>query len=152
MAKATNLQKVKEIVRIKQVFSKGEKERENIKSPEHAALIAKSYIGDEDREVFLVLVLNTKNQLNAVHRCHVGSINASIAHPREIFKAAILNNGASIIVAHNHPSYDPQPSNEDIQVTRRLQEAGSLLGIELLDSLIVTDTSKYVSLKEKGYL
>lgn len=150
---AHNLELVKEIVRIKQVVTESELERKIITSPDDAAAIATEYIGDEDREVFLVMVLNTKNQVNAVHRCHVGSINASIAHPREIFKAAILNNGASIMVAHNHPSYNPEPSNEDIQVTLRLQEAGALLGIELLDSLIVTQNpQKYISLRTKGYI
>ncbi|KYD11447.1 hypothetical protein B4102_2175 [Heyndrickxia sporothermodurans] len=147
------LEMVKEIVRIKQVITKGEVARERISSPDDAVEIATKYIGDEDREVFLVLVLNTKNQVNAIHRCHVGSINASIVHTREVFKVAILNNGASIIVAHNHPSYNPEPSREDIEVSKRLREAGVLLGIELLDSLIVTDNSrKYISLKEKGYL
>lgn len=153
MAKKETLEMVKEIVRIKQVVTKGEIAREKIASPQDAVAIATKYIGDEDREVFLVMVLNTKNQVNAVHRCHVGSINASIVHPREVMKAAILNNGASIIVAHNHPSYNPEPSREDIAVTERLKEVGSLLGIELLDSLIVTDNpKKYISLKEKGYL
>ncbi|MDM5205344.1 JAB domain-containing protein [Cytobacillus kochii] len=151
--KNENLQMVKEIVRIKQVVTKGEVARERIGSPADAVAIATEYIGDEDREVLLVMVLNTKNKLNAIHRCHVGSINASIVHPREVMKAAILNNGASIIVAHNHPSYDPSPSRQDIEVTQRLKEVGTLLGIELLDSLIVSDDPmKFVSLKEKGYL
>ncbi|MGG0888947.1 JAB domain-containing protein [Cytobacillus horneckiae] len=153
MAKKEKLEMVKEIVRIKQVITKGEVERERIASPQDAADIATKYIGDEDREVFLVLVLNTKNQVNAVHRCHVGSINSSIVHPREVMKTAILNNGASIVVAHNHPSYNPEPSREDIAVTERIKEVGSWLGIELLDSLIVTDNpNKFISLKEKGYL
>lgn len=153
MAKNEKLEMVKEILRIKQVVTKGVIVREKIASPQDAVKIATKYIGDEDREVFLVIVLNTKNQVNAVHRCHVGSINSSIVHPREVMKAAILNNGASIIVAHNHPSYNPEPSREDIAVTERLKEVGTLLGIELLDSLIVTDNpEKYISLKEKGYL
>ncbi|MEU2237709.1 JAB domain-containing protein, partial [Streptomyces vietnamensis] len=103
------LEMVQEIVRIKQVVTEGEIARKVITSPDVAAAIATEYIGDEDREVFLVMVLNTKNEVNAVHRCHVGSINASIVHPREVFKAAILNNGTSIVVAHNHPSYNPEP-------------------------------------------
>lgn len=148
-----NLEMVKEIVKVKQVVIEGETPREKITSPDDGARIATKYIGDEDREVFLVLVLNTKNQVNAVHRCHIGSINASIVHPREVFKASILNNGASIIVAHNHPSYNSEPSREDIQVTKRLKEAGEILGIEVLDHLIVTDNPRnYTSLKEKGYL
>lgn len=101
------LEKIFEVVRIKQVTAETDAVREVIRSPENAAAVATKYIGDEDREVFLVLVLNTKNEVIAVHRCHIGSINASVVHPREVFKSAILNNGACIIVAHNHPSYNP---------------------------------------------
>jgi DNA repair protein RadC len=111
-----------------------------------------AHIADEDREVFLVLMLNTKNQVVGLHRAHVGSLNASIVHPREVMKCAILNNAASIIVGHNHPSGDPTPSREDIEVTKRLAEAGKIMGIEVLDHVIVTHTGKNVSLKEKGYL
>lgn len=144
---------VKEIVRIKQVIKKGDTPRTRITSPNDAAKVATKYIGDEDREVLLVLVLNTKNVINAIHRCHVGSLNASIVHPREVMKVAIRNNGASIIIAHNHPSYDPQESKEDIEVTMRIAEAGRILGIELLDSLIVSNDEKiFTSLKEKGIL
>lgn len=146
------MEKIKEVVRIKQVITEGEL-RTVIRSPEDLADVATQYIGDEDREVFLVLVLDTKNQINAVHRCHVGSINASIVHPREVFKVAILNNGASIAVAHNHPSTNPSPSREDIDITKRLKDAGDIIGIQLLDHLIVTpNKEKYVSLKEKGYI
>lgn len=146
------LQTVVEILCIKQVIREREEYRNfTISSPDDAAEIITKEIADLDREVFMVLCLNTKNQIQAIHQCHIGSINASIAHPREIFKSAILNNSASLIVGHNHPSGDPTPSNEDIQVTRRLKEAGNLLGIELLDSLIVGPT-KFISLKEKGYL
>ena len=90
-----------------------------------------------------------KNHVIAVHRCHVGSLNSSIVHPREVFKSAILNNAASIIVAHQHSSGDTTPSMEDVNVTKRLVEAGRLLGIEVLDHLIVNNTNKYTSLKEK---
>ena len=82
----------------------------------------------------------------------MGSINASIVHPREVMKCAILNNAAAIIVSHQHPSGNPAPSQEDIEVTKRLAEAGKLIGIEVLDHVIVSYTGKYVSLKEKGYL
>ena len=114
--------------------------------------IASRFIGNDDREVFFVMCLNTKNHVVAVHRCHVGSLNASIVHPREVFKSAILNNAASIIVAHQHPSGDTTPSMEDINVTKRLVEAGKLLGIEVLDHLIVNNTNSYTSLKEKSYI
>ena len=95
--------------------------------------------------------LNTRNNVVAVHRCHVGSLNSSIVHPREVFKSAILNNAASIVIAHQHPSQDTTPSMEDINVTKRLSEAGKLLGIEVLDHLVVNNESKFTSLKEKGH-
>jgi DNA repair protein RadC len=149
----SKMEVVKEIVRIKQVVKTGEVKREKITTPKDAVEIATKYIGDEDREVLLVLVLNTKNQINAIHRCHIGSLNSSIVHPREVMKAAIRNNGASIIIAHNHPSYDPTESREDVELTKRIQEAGRILGIDLLDHLIVTDdVNRYTSLKEKGVI
>ena len=82
---------------------------------------------------------------------HRGTINTSLVHPREVFKRALLNNASNIMVAHNHPSGDPNPSKEDIQITERLKEAGNLLGINLLDHIIVGE-DKYISLKEKGVL
>jgi len=106
----------------------------------------------DDREVFFVMCLNTKNNVSAVHRCHVGSLNASLVHPREVFKSAILNNAASVILAHQHPSGDITPSMEDINVTKRLVEAGKLLGIEVLDHLVVNSDNSFTSLKERGYI
>ncbi|MBT2724486.1 RadC family protein [Bacillus sp. ISL-46] len=145
------MEKVYEIQRIKQVIQEVEGgEHYIVRSPEDGAKIASQFIGDDEREVFFVMCLNTKNRVVAVHRCHVGSLNASIVSPREVFKSAILNNCASIIVSHQHPSHNCNPSNEDIEVTKRLVEAGKILGIEVLDHLIVTADAEYYSLKEKG--
>jgi DNA repair protein RadC len=143
-----------EVVRIKQEIKESSEKFAfyTIRSPEDAMHLAMHHIADDDREVFLVMCLNTKNQVVALHRAHVGSLNASIVHPREVMKSAILNNAASIIVSHQHPSGDPTPSKEDIEVTRRLAEAGRIIGIELLDHVIVTYKGKNTSLKEKGYL
>ena len=80
-----------------------------------------------------------------------GSLNSSLVHPREVFKEALKNSAASIIVCHNHPSGDPTPSKEDINVTKRIKECGNIMGIELLDHIIIGD-NKYISLKERGYL
>lgn len=148
------MEKIYEIVQIKQIVKEAElKQVDLIRSPDDGADVARQCIGNDDREVFLVMCLNTKNGVIAVHRCHVGSINASIVHPREVFKAAILNNAASVIVAHQHPSGDTTPSQEDIHVTRRLVDAGKLLGIEVLDHIIIGGgTSSFISLKEKGYV
>jgi DNA repair protein RadC len=121
-----------------------------MRSPEDGAKVVANFIGDEDREVFFVMCLNTKNRVVAVHHCHVGGLNASIVMPREVFKSAILNNSASIIVSHQHPSQDITPSREDISVTKRLVEAGKILGIEVLDHLIVNANADYYSMKEKG--
>jgi DNA repair protein RadC len=147
------MEKVYEIQRIKQVIQEVEGgEQYIVRSPEDGAKVAATFIGDEDREVFFVMCLNTKNRIVAVHRCHVGGLNASIVMPREVFKSAILNNCASIIVSHQHPSQDVTPSREDISVTDRLVEAGKILGIEVLDHLIVNANADYYSLKEKGYI
>lgn len=146
------LKAVREIVKIKQVVNeRDEYFGYKIISPDDGAHVIQKEIADDDREVFLVLALNTKNELNAIHRCHVGSINASIVHVREVFKVAFFNNASSILVGHNHPSGKSQPSREDIEVTKRLAEAGKILGIELLDHIIV-GTNEFTSLKEKGYL
>lgn len=123
----------------------------NIKAPEDAYKILKQFLVEADRELFMVLCLDTKNQPTAMNICHIGSLNSSIVHPREVLKPAILSNSASIIVAHNHPSNDPTPSREDIEVTKRLTEAGKIIGIEVLDHLVVCSDT-FISLKEKGYL
>lgn len=102
-------------------------------------------------EVFILITLNTKNIVTGYFEVHRGTINTSLVHPREVFKRALLNNASNIIVAHNHPSGDPNPSKEDMQITERLKEAGNLLGINLIDHIIVGE-DKYISLKEKGVL
>jgi DNA repair protein RadC len=101
------METIYEVVRIKQVIKEVEaSEKFVIRSPQDAADVAAQFIGDDDREVFFVMCLNTKNQVVAVHRCHVGGLNASIVMPREVFKSAILNNSASIIVSHQHRRRD----------------------------------------------
>lgn len=90
-----------------------------------------------DREIFLALSLNTRNRVLGINTVSIGSLNASLVHPREVFKPAILQNATSIILAHNHPSGDEKPSEEDLEITRRLAEAGKLLGIEIIDHVIV---------------
>lgn len=147
------MKKVYEIQRIKQVISEVDGgESYIVRCPEDGAKVAASFIGEDDREVFFVMCLNTKNRVVAVHRCHVGALNTSVVHPREVFKCAILNNASSIIVYHQHPSQDTQPSFEDISVTQRLVEAGRIMGIEVLDHLIINAKAEYTSLKEKGHI
>lgn len=122
-----------------------------VRSPEDAANIIRDFIGDSDREKFVVLGLSTKNEPQILQVVHTGSINASIVCPREIMKALILANCSCCVVSHNHPSGDPTPSPEDIDVTERLVEAGKIIGIDVLDHIIL-GTNKFLSLKEKGYM
>lgn len=122
-----------------------------VRSPEDGANYVMEEMRTLSQEHFVVLFLNTKNQVMHQQTIFIGSLNASIVHPREVFREAVKRSAASIICAHNHPSGDPTPSQEDIHVTRRLVESGKMIGIELLDHLIIGDR-KFVSLKEKGYL
>lgn len=103
-------------------------------------------------EVMVMLVLDIKNNVIGAFEVSRGSLNSSIVHPREVFKRALLLNGASIIIAHNHPSGDPAPSREDIAITGRLVEGGEILGIEVLDHLIIGDSGRYRSLKEDSII
>lgn len=108
---------------------------------------------DKDREHFLAVYLNSRSQAVALEVVSVGTLRASLVHPREVFKGALLNNAAAVIVAHNHPSGDCTPSAEDREATRRLQKAGELLGIPLLDHIVIArGTDKYTSFKEGGLL
>lgn len=108
-----------------------------------------SDIRNSDREQFVCLHLDARNQVNALEVVSVGSLNASLVHPREIFKAAILNNAASVILAHNHPSDDATPSREDIELTRRMVQAGEIIGIEILDHIVAGPT-RFLSMKESN--
>ena len=103
-----------------------------------------------DREVFLVISLNTKNQVLGINTVSIGTVSSSIVHPREVFKSAILLNASSIALVHNHPSGDTMPSRDDISITERLVDAGALIGIQVLDHIVVGDG--YFSLLEKGLL
>lgn len=104
-----------------------------------------------DREMFICLHLNIKHKLVAWEVISIGSLNYSVVHPREVFKGALLANAASVILCHNHPSGNPDPSPEDITVTKRLEESGKILGIEVLDHIIFGENG-FVSLKEIGIL
>jgi len=135
----------------KRIVNLKNEDRYVIRSPEDGA----NYVMEEMRflnqEHFVCLYLNTKNQVLHKQTIFIGSLNASIVHPREVFREAFRRSAASIICIHNHPSGDPGPSREDIEVTKRLSECGKMIGIELLDHIIIGD-KRYVSLKEKGYL
>ncbi|NQX45955.1 DNA repair protein RadC [Paenibacillus tritici] len=122
-----------------------------IRSPQDAAEILTEQLRYLQKEHFICLFLNTKNHVIAQETLSMGSLNASIVHPREVFRAAMKCSSAAIICAHNHPSGDPTPSPEDISLTSRLMQAGEIVGIDVLDHLVIGDGS-YVSLKQKGYM
>lgn len=124
-----------------------------IESPEDAyrSVITLTNAQEEAQEVFGVLILNIKNKIVAVHEISRGELNSSLIHPREVFKPAVLHNAAAIICFHNHPSGEPEPSREDIETTKRLVEAGKIMGIEVLDHIIVGEED-YASLKERGVM
>ncbi|WP_033828294.1 RadC family protein [Bacillus andreraoultii] len=135
----------------KRIANLKKEDRYVIRSPEDGA----NYVMEEMRfltqEHFVCLFLNTKNEVIHKQTIFIGSLNASIVHPRELFKEAFRRSAASMICLHNHPSGNPTPSREDIEVTKRLVECGKILGVEVLDHIIIGD-KRYVSLKEKGYL
>lgn len=114
-----------------------------VTGPSDVLSLFQDLVGTRDRECFLVLCLDTKNRPTALELTSVGTLDASLAHPREIFKLAIMHNSSAIVLAHNHPSGDPTPSAEDRQGTKRIAEAGQLLGIVLLDHVIVGDGRGY---------
>lgn len=127
--------------------------KKRIQSPKDARDIFESVfnMSVESEEILAMLVLDTKNQVIGAFEVSRGAINSSIVHPREVYKRALLINGNTIMIAHNHPSGDPTPSREDINITQRLREAGAILGVELLDHLIFGDEC-YISLKDRGQL
>ena len=110
-----------------------------------------SYLSNESKEHFLVLHLDTKNKIVCVDQVSTGSLNASIVHPREVLKSTLLSSAAAIVLIHNHPSGDPAPSREDIEITQRIKECCDILGIRLLDH-VITGESDYASLADQGHI
>ncbi len=147
LAKASQVKAAVELGRRVALKSKGVKPV--IKTPEDVAELLMEQMRHLDREHFVALLLDTKNQVLYQETISVGSLNASIVHPRELFKQAIKKSAAAVILVHNHPSGDPNPSAEDLAITIRLVEVGELLGISVLDHIIIGD-QKHYSLKREG--
>jgi len=122
-----------------------------IRAPGDVAELLMARLRYEPREHFLLVLLSTKNHVLGTPTISIGSLNASIVHPREVFRAAINHSAAAVILVHNHPSGDPSPSPEDIALTRKFVDVGKIIEIHVLDHLIIGD-NKYVSLKEKGII
>lgn len=131
--------------------ARASRQAETISTPEDVVQIVKPMLVGRNREHFLVLALNTKNRLLKVIEASVGSLSASICHPREIFKEAVMVSAASIVIVHNHPSGDPTPSGADIQLTRRLVKAGDVLGVEVLDHVCIGH-DEHASLRDLGLM
>ncbi len=148
-AKAAQLIALSEISKRFKAFKSGDEYR--ITSAKSAAEYVMEDMRYLKKEYLKLIMLNSKNVVISVKHISVGSLNSAIVHPREVFLEAIKNSSASIIICHNHPSGDPTPSKEDINITNRLKECGKILGIEVLDHIIIGN-GIYVSLKERAFL
>ncbi len=126
-------------------------EKLKISSPDDAAVMMMEEMRYYQKEYFKIMLLDTKNNVKKVSEISVGSLNSSIVHPREVFYEAVVNLASSIILVHNHPSGDCEPSHEDIVLTNRLDESGKILGIRVLDHIIIGD-GVYFSFKEEGLI
>jgi len=125
---------------------------EPVTSPADVGRQMSPVLGHLDREHFCALMLNTRGQIIANATISIGSLNASIVHPRELFRDAVRYSAASMILVHNHPSGDVTPSEEDIRLTQRLIKCGDLMGIQIVDHVIVARGHKFLSMKEHGYI
>jgi DNA repair protein RadC len=110
-----------------------------VRGPDDIVDLVGKELRKEQREFFLVVLLNARHEVMARETVSIGSLNASIVHPREVFKPAVIASAASVVLVHNHPSGDPEPSDEDLSITKRLIEAGELLGIGVLDHVIIAE-------------
>lgn len=148
-AKATQILALEELATRFNSFKSGTEYAVN--SPKDVSIYMMGQMKNLKKEYFKLIMLNTKNIIISVKDISIGNLNSSIVHPREVFIEAIKLSSASVILCHNHPSGDPTPSKEDILITKRLRECGTLLGIEVLDHVIIGNEA-YISLKEKGII
>ena len=123
--------------------------RFQVTDPSEVATILQDYFRDKDREEFLAVLLDTANTVTGLSQISVGGLSSSVVEPRQIFKTAILANAAAVILAHQHPSGNPEPSREDIKITRQLVEAGEIMDVLVHDHLIITEAG-YTSLANRG--
>lgn len=140
-----------EVQKIKMIETDMKKERFIVNNPDKCADFLYEEIGTLDREVLCLLTLDTKAVVTSFSIIHVGGLAVSLVEPLYVFKTAILKNASSIIIAHNHPSGNPSPSPEDIELTKRIVECGKILKINLADHLVIGNNS-YVSLRGQGFI
>ena len=156
LAKAAQLKAIQEIARRLDDPDYNRPAGPVVKGPDEALRAVKPKLKGKKKEHFYTVLLDTRGRVIGTHEVSMGSLDSSIVHPREalqsaVFQKAIKGTAASVIFVHNHPSGDPRPSDEDIKLTKRLVEAGNIVGIEVLDHLIVCD-SDYISMKAKGLM
>ena len=123
----------------------------DVKSPEAVFKLINSSIKDKAKEHFKLILLNSRNKKIGISPISTGTLTTSLVHPREVFKEALSHSAASVILAHNHPSGDPEPSEDDLKITRKLVESGKILGVEVLDHIII-GKDKFYSFREKGLI
>jgi len=123
----------------------------DVKNPEGVVKAIRASIQDKAKEHFKLILLNPRNKIIGISTISVGTLNASLVHPREVFKDAIKHSAASVVLAHNHPSGDPEPSEDDLTITKRLTEAGKILGVEVMDHIIIAKNG-FFSFKERGLI
>jgi DNA repair protein RadC len=148
LAKAAQIKAAVEVGRRLSTQTPAYKKKELL-NPEKVARLVRSKLKDYSKEHFYLIALDSRNW--SIHEVSLGTLNASIVHPREAFTEAIKSKASSVIIAHNHPSGDPEPSQDDLEITKRLVEAGKVLDIEVLDHIIVTKET-FLSMKEKEIL
>lgn len=145
-----SIQQIKSIKSLLHFMTAPQRAPKLIRTPEHVAELLRNKFAFRNKEHFFCLYLNAKNRLIACKQISLGTLNATVVHPREVFRPAILYAASSVICAHNHPSGNPTPSEEDINMTLKLQQSGSIIGIDLLDHIIF-GSNNYISLKQQGY-
>jgi len=150
-AKAAQIKACFEILKRLETQEKEISEDIAISSPKDVAKIAQSILKDKKKEYFLIFPLDSRNKIAKESIISIGTLTANLVHPREVFKEAISRNAVQIIVVHNHPSGNPEPSEDDLEITKRLMKAGEILGIDVIDHIIVARDG-FVSFKEKGLL
>ena len=148
LAKAAQIKAAFELANRVEGYPESEKQP-LVRTPDEVASLVRGRLKRKKKEHFLALLLDTRGRLIKTAEISVGSLDSSIVHPREVFKEAISASAASVIFVHNHPSGDTEASEDDIQLTKRLAEAGEIMGIDVLDHIIIGD-KKYLSLKREG--
>jgi DNA repair protein RadC len=123
----------------------------DIKDPEAVVKAIRASIKDKAKEHFKLVLLNPRNKIIGISTISIGTLNASLVHPREVFKDAITHSAASVVLAHNHPSGDPDPSEDDLKITKKLADSGKILGIEVLDHIVI-GRNNFCSFKERGLI